>query len=293
MEPYKEFELIMAEGGPDRDFRLLSLRERSHFPAYAYIDDKVWEICSLESIRAWEAKKLRFLNEKIKSGFKYPPGYIGPKNFSEQVNVLRKIFPGIGLANEEMIRRPLPLGAEGWFAIPRWESIAKDYNQAVKKVAGLIQESRKGGFYISFFPFHLGRGFLRQSKELVEGFAALGEDQQGYDILAAPAQFGFRYRGRSIRGARSDMKQPARKAEFGLGLFAVGCMLLTHPERLANYNDLWIDCAGDDLATEAVDFFNGSPCFSFSGSKEGSMVLGQSYVMAEKANCGSASAFLA
>ncbi len=35
--------------------------------------------------------------------------------------------------------------------------------------------------------------------------------------------------------------------ECGLGAFAVGIMLLTHPERLQHYDDLWIDCAGDEF----------------------------------------------
>jgi len=49
-----------------------------------------------------------------------------------------------------------------------------------------------------------------------------------HDILVVPAQFGLRHRGRSVRRVREVMNAN----EFGLGVFAIGIMLLTHPERL-------------------------------------------------------------
>jgi len=53
--------------------------------------------------------------------------------------------------------------------------------------------------------------------------------------------------------------------EFGLGAFAIGMMLLTHPERLQHYDDLWIDCAGDEYDPDADGDFSRAPYFSFSG----------------------------
>jgi hypothetical protein len=40
-------------------------------------------------------------------------------------------------------------------------------------------------------------------------------------------------------------------------------MLLTHPERLNHYDDLWIDCAGDEFAPAADGRFWGAPLFHF------------------------------
>ena len=49
--------------------------------------------------------------------------------------------------------------------------------------------------------------------------------------------------------------------EFGLNAFAVGIMILTHPERLMDNDDLWIDCAGDEYVFDTSNDFSKSPCF--------------------------------
>jgi hypothetical protein len=90
-------------------------------------------------------------------------------------------------------------------------------------------------------------------------FQTLGDEQKDHDILVVAAQFGLRHRGRSVRRAREVM-QPN---EFGLGAFAVGIMLLTHPERLMHYDDLYVDCAGDEYAPEADGGFSSAPFFDF------------------------------
>ena len=47
-----------------------------------------------------------------------------------------------------------------------------------------------------------------------------------------------------------------KENEFGLGVFEVGILLLTHPERImGNSTDiLWIDCAGDEY-NECAPYF--------------------------------------
>jgi hypothetical protein len=56
-------------------------------------------------------------------------------------------------------------------------------------------------------------------------------------------------------------------SEFGLGAFAIGIMILTHPERLRHYDDLWIDCAGDEFAPHADGGFSLAPFFGFCDDK--------------------------
>ena len=90
-------------------------------------------------------------------------------------------------------------------------------------------------------------------------FQKFGKEQKDYDILVVPAQFGILHRGRSVRRAREVMKAN----QFGLGAFAVGIMLLTHPERLQNYDDICIDCAGDEFSPGADGDFSEAPIFHF------------------------------
>ena len=199
----------------------------------------------------------QYADEEVESSYGYLSGY-KPKGITEQTNRLRELFPGIGYANEKLAEGVLPENAEGWFAIPRWEKVALTYGEAVQKVLDLIKQTRNGAFY-NYRDGELGPDQLRQSAKAKSMFQKLGDEQKDQDILVVPAQFGIRHRGRSVRRAREVMNEN----ECGLGAFAIGIMLLTHPERLQHYDDLWIDCAGDEFAPRAGGDFSGSPCFWF------------------------------
>jgi hypothetical protein len=77
--------------------------------------------------------------------------------------------------------------------------------------------------------------------------------------------------------------------QFGLGAFAIGIMLLTHPERLQNYDDLYIDCAGDEFSPEADGDFSEAPDFNFRG---GRVKFGTFWVSYTVDSYGSASGFV-
>ena len=201
----------------------------------------------------------QFSNEEMSSKYGYLSGY-KPKGITEQTNILRQLIPGIGFADEKLALRPLPENAEGWFAIPKWQSVAPTYGEAVEKVLDLIKKTRDGKF-CSYCEGKLGPKNLRQSEKSAKMFEKFANEQKDYDILVIPAQFGILHRGRSVRRALEVMNTN----QFGLGAFAVGIMLLTHPERLQNYNDLYIDCAGDEFSPEAVGDFGGAPYFRFDG----------------------------
>lgn len=215
----------------------------------------------------------QYADEEVESSYGYLSGY-KPKGITEQTNRLRELFPGIGYANEKLAKASLPENAEGWFAIPRWEKVAPTYGEAVQKVLDLIKQTRNGAFY-NYREGQLGSNQLRQSTKQVAMFQKLGDEQNGHDILMMPAQFGIRHRGRSVRRAREVMNAN----ECGLGAFAIGIMLLTHPECLQHYDDLWIDCAGDEFAPRADGGFSESPYFEFDGGgvKFDSLDVGLAY----------------
>jgi hypothetical protein len=204
----------------------------------------------------------KFKNEEVESNYGYLSGYRKPKSIAKQTNILRQIFPGVGFAHEKLAKREVPAGAEGWFAIPKWQTIAPTYNEAVQKVLDMIKETRNGNL-VNYRNGDLGPERLRQSVKLAAIFEKLATEQKDYDILVVPAQFGLRHRGRSVRRAREVMNSK----EFGLGVFAVGIMLLTHPERLQHYDDLGIDCAGDEFDDPAADVrFDNGLMFNFHDS---------------------------
>jgi hypothetical protein len=201
----------------------------------------------------------RFADEEVESEYGYLSGY-QLKPVSDQIARLKELFPELLTADVEIANQRLPPDAEGWFAIPRWEKIAPTYNAALEKVFAFISQTRGGQFY-NYREGNLGPNRLRQHTRTVAKWKKLGDQQAGHDILIVPAQFGLRHRGRSVRRSREVMSG----SEFGLGAFAVGIMLLTHPERLAHYDDLWIDCAGDEYDDpDDGGRFSIAPLFSFS-----------------------------
>ena len=226
----------------------------------------------------------KFKDEEVESNYGYLSGY-KPKGITEQTNRLRELFPGIGYANEKLAEATLPPNAEGWFAIPRWEKIAPTYNEAVQKVLDLIKQTRDGKFY-NYREGQLGPKQLRQHSRMVAVFQKLGDEQKDNDILVVPAQFGLRHRGRSVRRAREVMQIN----EFGLGAFAIGIMLLTHPDRLNHYDDLYVDCAGDEFDDPVSgDRFDLAPYFYFSGGK---VKFGANWSDIARSDFGSASGFV-
>lgn len=214
----------------------------------------------------------RFKNEEVESRYGYLSGY-KPKGLNEQCNQLRILFSGIGFCNQDLLAQiekgevELPKHAEGWFAIPNWMKNPKifgaTYNEALLKVLDTINQARNGKF-CNYREGQLNEKRLRQSARTQKFFAELAKAQGDPDILIVPAQFGIRHRGRSVRRAREVFLTN----EFGLGAFAVGIMILTHPERLMNYDDLWIDCGGDEFDAPDSDVrFGHAPYFLFHGDE--------------------------
>jgi hypothetical protein len=226
----------------------------------------------------------KFKDEETESSYGYLSGY-KPKGITEQTNRLRELFPGIGYADEKLVEGALPPNAEGWFAIPKWEKIAPTYNEAVQKVLDMIKQTRNGKFY-NYRDGQLGPERLRQMAKTAGVFQKLGDEQKDHDILVVPAQFGIRHRGRSVRRAREVFASN----EFGLGAFAISIMILTHPERLMNYDDLWIDCSGDEYDDPDSDVrFGRAPCFDFNG---GEVEFGTNWFGIAGDRYGSASGFV-
>ena len=156
---------------------------------------------------------------------------------------------------------------------PEVANVAATYGEAVQKVLELIKKTRDGKFY-NYREGQLGPRYLRQSAKSAKMFQKFGEEQKDHDILVIPAQFGHpSQRPFGPQGARSHERQ----SEFGLGAFAIGIMLLTHPERLQNYDDLCIDCAGDEYSPGGR--WRCSPSAPFFGFGDGGVGFGTNWVV--------------
>jgi len=167
----------------------------------------------------------KFKDEEVGSNRVYPPAY-RVRPVEAQVTELRKLFPALGSCMEKLARKPLPAGAEAWFAIPRWQALAPTYNEAVALMLEVLASKRK---FSNRIIGKLGATFLRQTERSKLAEKILAEQQQDNDFVVVGAQAGMLHRGSSARRTRVAIAGN----EFGLGVFAIGCILLTHPERLS------------------------------------------------------------
>jgi len=197
----------------------------------------------------------KYKDEEVGSNRVYPPSY-RVRPVEAQVTELRKLFPGLGSCQERLARRALPEGAEAWFAIPRWQALAPKYSDAVELMLGVLASKRKLSNRIIG---KLGEKYLRQSERSMLAEKILAEQQQGNDLLVVGAQAGMLHRGSSARRTRVAMAGN----EFGIGVFAFGCMLLTHPERLSTGDTLMIDCSGDEYSVRCDYTFDRVPLFDY------------------------------
>ncbi|MBI2625137.1 MAG: hypothetical protein HYW70_02295 [Candidatus Nealsonbacteria bacterium] len=224
-----------------------------------------------------------FANEEASSNYGYPQGY-AVKPISEQLVELSKHFKSLNNSSVLACSNELPAlpaGAEGWFAVPRWEKVASSYNEAVKKVLYLIGKTRN--FY-NCRKYALGPKYLRLSERTAVALQMICEKQKG-DFLLIPAQFGLTHRGRSVRRVRVVYAPH----EFGLGSFIAGCMILSHPERLVQWEQLHIDCPGDEYSPGADGRFDSAPIFFFVDSE---VKFNAFWVSLAREHDGSASGFV-
>ena len=197
----------------------------------------------------------KFKDEEVPSNRVYPPTY-KVRPVEAQVTEMKKLFPSLGSCMEKMARKPLLEGAEAWFAIPRWQALAPTYNEATEMMLTALASRRK---FQNRIVGRLGEIYLRQSERTRLAEKILADQQQGHDFLVIPIQAGMLHRGCSARRARIAMAGN----EFGLGVFTVACILLTHPERLSSEDTLMIDCGGDEYSVRGDYTFDRVPLFDF------------------------------
>ncbi len=134
--------------------------------------------------------------------------------------------------------------------------MADTYNEAVELVVAVLSTKRR---FSNRIIGGLGPTYLRQSERTKLAEKILAEQQEGSDLLVVAAQAGMLHRGSSARRTRVAMAGN----EFGLGIFAFACILLTHPERLSTGDTLMVDCGGDEYSVRGDYTFDRVPLFDY------------------------------
>jgi len=140
----------------------------------------------------------KFEDEEVGSDRCYPPTY-RVRPVEAQVTELRKLIPTLGACQEKLGRIPLPDGPEAWFAIPRWETVAPTYNEAVEKILEVLAKKRR---FSNRILGRLGKEYLRQTERSRLAETILADQQQGCDIVVVAAQAAMLHRGSSAPRTR-------------------------------------------------------------------------------------------
>lgn len=224
-----------------------------------------------------------FASEEVASNYCYPAEY-EVKPICEQLVALAKHFPNLDagpmLACSKELSQ-IPTGAEGPFVVPKWQKVAATYNESLEKALGMIESTRT---FHNYRKGQLGPKHLRQSERTQRAEEMIANMTNG-DYMLLWAQFGLRWRGRSVRKVRYNYALN----EFGLGAFHSACMLLSHPDRLVKWEQLHIDCSGDEYSPGADGDFSRAPVFFFG---DGEVEFYTYWVYDPDAYYGSASGFL-
>ena len=136
---------------------------------------------------------------------------------------------------------------------------AEKYCRALQLVHQKIAKSR---LFCNFRDSQIDTAHLRVSTRTLEAFKKITEQQKG-DILIIAAQLGKRHAGRSVRRSQEVFID----SEYGLTSVAVGSIILVHPERLVRWEELDMDCSGDEFSDDGDARFGRAPCFHFSDGK--------------------------
>ena len=192
-------------------------------------------------------KVLPYADEEVKSNYDYPEGF-RIRTVQEQVEILLKHFPYLDASHvEELASGELPEKAEGWAVIPKPNIVGDTSVSALDVILGLIVNDRK---FENWREGQLTEKYVQLTEKTKVAHATL--NQQLGDFWVIPFQFGKLYRGRSVRRARVCFDE----TEFGLGVYEVAILMLTHPDRIVGSNQLYMDCAGIEYSPNAGgDFF--------------------------------------
>ncbi len=165
----------------------------------------------------------------------YPRCY-HPKELWEQIEIINQF---ISLEVDEnfvrrAIRTKLPDGAEALFAVPKPNG---NYAREIIQVLSFLEDQRRFYSSVQIKPKKICR-----EERTMKGLDILSRSQSDAgDMLVVPAQFGIHYLNRSVDWVRRKMAPN----EFGLGIYEVTWMMITHNERENSINGVHVDCPGD------------------------------------------------
>lgn len=199
----------------------------------------------------------RYLKQKVSSNFGYPPTYHGFLPIEQQIiSIARRhdLNPASALTfagkADQLV---LPPKSEGLIAMPWWEVLAPTYGEAIQALCKKIAQSRK--FYNNYEE-QLSDRYVQLFEHTKHALETMHNAQKS-DILVFPAQAGLQHKGESILYARDEFLLSS-DGEFGGDPIMGLTILLNHPGRMNQFNEVGMDFPGVEYAPVGVSVFSES-----------------------------------
>ena len=216
-----------------------------------------------------------FGGEEVGQTWFSPKGW-KPSSLGDQAENLAKSLQGFEPQwREDTSGLVIPDSADGICLLPTLTSLGKLWSitdpyrsigEVIEKVCVAIAGQRA---ITNYRHGELTEQYVRLPEGFVDRLQPLEEEaeHQGYNCLTLPFHFGDWKTGKcySPRNATwQALNLPPRR--LPLCVAQNGCLLLGMPDRLTNYEQLFIDCC-DQYSWCADGRWSRSPCFSFDGAR--------------------------
>lgn len=172
-------------------------------------------------------------------------------DIDDQVAALTRLFPGIGGPNKQLVKKPLPRGANFWGVFPRMEVVGKNHDAVLENVLRLLVSGSSGLFNL---PKTLNSLYCQHYRTAFNAARAIEEietAQADFGMVLVPVSYGTSRRG--LSGGVVREKIGIWGAEFGLNIFYTAIVLLVHPNALEDLrcqSRFNVGCAGEEYCTD-------------------------------------------
>ncbi|MCX6767031.1 MAG: hypothetical protein NT170_04660 [Candidatus Moranbacteria bacterium] len=260
----REFQQYLIEH-PDDLVNYIRAAKESSWQAVGKVTPSVHSIVQLNNLNPFFFEGLKEVSRSRHSSsgewrLHYPPGF-SVLPLDVHVERLRTALEGfVPTFSQPSNEISLPDGADGVALIPSITFLGKlwgirephgiGYKEVLRRINMALEKNRPA----DIFNYHQAYEFIRINPGVLEVLLPLEEkaERAGLNCLALPFSFGRLYADFGCRNARWTALYDG---QLPLTTVQTGCLLLAMPNRLVSFNDLPVDCPGDECDRHDSDHY--------------------------------------
>ena len=205
--------------------------------------------------KGWKVTKLEEQRERLLAAF---PGLKLPDPVFE--GVFSNGFDGLGYHIF-----PERLGLRHYINEGNGDNYGRVIEEVVLPALERVYKAQSRNLY-NYRTGELGSNYIRLD-ERVRAILQQMQEQSEFDAFIAPVSLGQLWKPQTLSTRNARETCFLNKKLLPLGSVQVGCHLVAMPDRLTDYDHLWIDCPGDEYDWGAGGTWTSSPYFGFDAGR--------------------------